>query len=118
MVAGKRHAEGVELGAESANHRSTLASYSVSYLHYVRSVASGVTMTAYCLWAFEKSDAARHGIWFELSIVPFVLAMLRYALLLEHGQGGAPEDVVLGDRPLQILGFIWVCLFAAGVYAH
>ena len=90
----------------------------MSYLHYVRSVTSGVTITAYCLWAFEKSDAARHGIWFELSIVPFVLAMLRYALLLEHGQGGAPEDVVLSDRPLQVLGLIWVVLFAAGVYAH
>ena len=36
--------------------------------------------------------------WFQLSIVPFVLAILRYALLLDAGQGGAPEEVVLGDR--------------------
>ncbi|MDQ1396777.1 MAG: decaprenyl-phosphate phosphoribosyltransferase [Acidimicrobiaceae bacterium] len=118
MVAGKRHAEGVELGAESSVHRATLASYSVSYLHYVRCVTSGVAMTAYCLWAFEKADAASHAIWFELSIVPFVLAMLRYALLLENGQGGAPEDVVLGDRPLQVLGVLWAIVFAAGVYAR
>jgi decaprenyl-phosphate phosphoribosyltransferase len=75
-------------------------------------------MTAYCLWAFEKADAASHAIWFELSIVPFVLAMLRYALLLENGQGGAPEDVVLGDRPLQVLGVLWAIVFAAGVYAR
>ena len=54
---------------------------------------------------------------FQLSIIPFVLAILRYALLLDAGRGGAPEEVVLGDRALQLLGLVWVGLFAAGVYA-
>ena len=46
-----------------------------------------------------------------------MLAILRYALLLDAGRGGAPEEIVLGDRPLQVLGLVWVGLFAAGVYA-
>jgi decaprenyl-phosphate phosphoribosyltransferase len=50
--------------------------------------------------------------------VPFALAILRYALILDAGKGGAPEDVVLGDRPLQILFAIWLIVYAVGVYAH
>jgi decaprenyl-phosphate phosphoribosyltransferase len=45
-----------------------------------------------------------------------VLAILRYALLLEGGAGGAPEDVVLRDRTIVLLGAVWAALFAAGVY--
>ena len=55
MVAGKRHAEHLDLGVERAGHRATLSEYSLEYLGYVRSVASGVAMVGYCLWAFEKS---------------------------------------------------------------
>ena len=51
-------------------------------------------------------------------MVPFVLAILRYALILDGGGGGAPEDVVLGDRPLQLTGLAWLVLFGISVYAH
>ena len=44
------------------------------------------------------------------------LALLRYGFLIDQGQGGAPEDVVLGDRLLLALGAIWTALFALGVY--
>ena len=59
---------------------------------------SSVAVLAYCLWAFEVSDRVGDPTWFELSIVPFVLAILRYALLLEQGRGGAPEELLLSDR--------------------
>ena len=118
MVAGKRHAEHVDLRDGRGAHRSTLEEYSLGYLRYVRSVSSSVAIAAYCLWAFEKADAAGAGIYFQLSIVPFVIAILRYALILDAGRGGAPEEIVLGDRTLQILGLAWVALFALGVYAR
>jgi len=117
MVAGKRHAEHLDLGVDRAGHRATLEEYSVEYLGYVRSVASGVAMVAYCLWAFDNTIHQNGIVWFEVSIVPFVLAFLRYALLVERGQGGAPEDVVLADRPLLVLGALWVVLVAIGLYA-
>ena len=116
MVAGKRHAEHLDLGVERAGHRATLEEYSVEYLGYVRSVASGIAMVAYCLWAFDAQIHQTGIVWFEVSIVPFVLAFLRYALLVERGQGGAPEDVVLADRPLQALAAAWVLLVAIGLY--
>ena len=116
MVAGKRHAEHVDLRDDRGAHRATLAEYSLGYLRYVRSVSSSVAIAGYCLWAFEKADAAGGSFVFKLSIVPFVIAILRYGLLLDAGRGGAPEEVVLGDRTLQVLGLIWVALFAVGVY--
>ena len=117
MVAGKRHAEHVDLREGRGAHRATLEEYSLGFLSYVRSVSSGVAIAAYCLWAFEKAKLAGDPVLFQLSIIPFVMAILRYALLLDAGRGGAPEEIVIGDRTLQVLGLVWVALFAAGVYA-
>ncbi|HEU0101299.1 MAG TPA: decaprenyl-phosphate phosphoribosyltransferase [Mycobacteriales bacterium] len=115
MVAGKRHGEFMEMGEERASTRSSLALYSDAYLRYVWSIASAVTMVGYSLWAFQLSELAQ-PIWYELSVGPFVVALLRYAYLVEGGQGGEPEELVLGDRQLQLYGLLWVLLFAAGVY--
>lgn len=116
IVAGKRHAEHVDLGEDAATHRPTLDTYSIGFLRYVRSVASAVTIAGYCLWAFERSDAIGNELLFELSIVPFVLGILYYALRLESGAGGEPEQIVLHDRTLQAIGLGWAGLFLAGVY--
>jgi decaprenyl-phosphate phosphoribosyltransferase len=120
MVGGKRYAEYQGLGEGREEHRLVLGGYSMAYLRHVRSVASAVTTAGYCLWAFEKAGPQGHtapgALWFQLSIAPFVLALLRYALVLEHGRGGAPEDVVTGDRILQLLGLVWLVCFALGVY--
>jgi decaprenyl-phosphate phosphoribosyltransferase len=116
MVAGKRHAEHLDLGSERAGHRATLSEYSLEYLGYVRSVASGVALVGYCLWAFEKSTGVAGVPWYELSIVPFVLGVLRYALLVERGEGGAPEELVLHDRPLQVMGALWAVTVGIGLY--
>jgi decaprenyl-phosphate phosphoribosyltransferase len=115
IVTGKRHAEQVELGSDSLAHRSTLGAYSTAYLSYVRAVASGVMITAYCLWAFENAAASGDDTWFRLSIVPLVTAVLRYAFVIEQGGGGAPEEVVLSDRVLQVLGALFVVTFMLGV---
>jgi decaprenyl-phosphate phosphoribosyltransferase len=116
MVTGKRHAEMIELGDRAGAHRLTLTMYSREYLSFVRAVSSSVTILAYCLWAFEKSAAVGNQVWFQLAIIPFVLGILRYALLLEQGRGGAPEDLVLADRVLLVMGACWAFLFAFGVH--
>ncbi|MDQ1520531.1 MAG: decaprenyl-phosphate phosphoribosyltransferase [Actinomycetota bacterium] len=116
MVTGKRHAELLELGDDAGGHRRALDAYSYAFLGYVRAVASSVAILAYCLWAFEKSKPVGNPIWFELSIVPFVLAILRYALLLEQGKGGAPEELVLADRTLQVICVAWIALFAIAIH--
>ncbi len=115
MVAGKRSAELAE-SVGSVSTRAVLGEYSASFLAHVRTLASGVTTVAYVLWAFERARGGGDFPWYELSIIPFVLALLRYALRLDRGAGGAPEEVVLGDRILQVLGLLWVATFGLGVY--
>ncbi len=54
--------------------------------------------------------------WYQLSILPFVLGLLRYALLVDQGKGEAPEEIVLSDRPLQLIGLVWLVVFGLGVH--
>ena len=115
MVAGKRSAELAE-SVGSVSTRAVLGEYSAPFLAHVRTVASGVTTVAYVLWAFERAEGGGSFPWYELSIIPFVLALLRYALQIDRGAGGAPEEVVLGDRTLQVIGLVWLVIFGLGVY--
>lgn len=117
MVIAKRYGEIHDIEDDPARHRAALAAYSPGYLNHLRTVTSAVAITAYSLWAFETaSKSPDGGIWFELSIAPFVLAMFRYAMVCDHGTGSAPEDVVLGDRFIQIVGLVWVGFYGAGLY--
>jgi decaprenyl-phosphate phosphoribosyltransferase len=116
MVTGKRSAELRALGSDAGTRRS-LDGYTESFLGYVRAVASSVAILAYCLWAFEKSALVGTPAWFQLSIIPFALGILRYALLLDQDDGdGAPEELVLSDRVLLAIGAVWVLLFAVAVH--
>lgn len=114
LAAGKRRAEYVQLGDERTSHRRSLLEYTEPYLRYVQYASSTVAISAYAQWAFEGPTGG--SIWSELSIVPFVLGIFRYALLLDGGRGAAPEDIVLGDPPLLGLGAAWVVLVAVAVY--
>ena len=55
--------------------------------------------------------------WAQLSIIPLVIAVLRYALLVDKGEGAAPEDVILHDRQMQLMGVLLVVCIFIGVYA-
>ncbi|MBW9206182.1 decaprenyl-phosphate phosphoribosyltransferase [Mumia sp. zg.B17] len=113
MVAGKRYSEFHALGSQAGTRRS-LTLYSESYLRFVWGLAASVTITAYCLWAFEI--APESGIpWQTISIAPFVLGLLRYAVDIDRGLAGEPEDIVLRDRVLQSIGVVWLITFALGV---
>jgi decaprenyl-phosphate phosphoribosyltransferase len=115
MVAGKRYSEFLLMGEDRATTRASLANYSLSYLHFVWTAAAVITLIAYCLYAFEVGEAVAGLPWAELSTLPFVVAILRYALVVDRGEAGAPEEVVLGDRHLQLLGLAWLVLFTTGV---
>lgn len=117
IVAGKRYAEIREMGDAAAATRSTLADYSIGYLRIVLTVSCGAALVSYCQWAFETSELSGQDYpFYELSIVPMLTALLRYALVLEQGHGAAPEEVFASDRVLQLLGLAWVVIFGFGVY--
>ena len=118
MAAGKRFSElqsaNDALPTDSTPRRRSLAGYTSTYLRFVWGVAAAVTITAYCLWAFEVSQPDSALPWSQWSVLPFVLAILRYAVDIDRAAAEAPEDVVLRDRALQALGLIWLVLFGLG----
>ena len=118
MAAGKRFSElqsaNDALPTDPTPRRRSLAGYTSMYLRFVWGVAAAVTITAYCLWAFEVSQPDSALPWSQWSVLPFVLAILRYAVDIDRAAAEAPEDVVLRDRALQALGLIWLVLFGLG----
>jgi decaprenyl-phosphate phosphoribosyltransferase len=119
IVVGKRYAELREGGEDAAQSRATLEAYSLGYLRIVLSVSLAAAVITYCDWAFEITGEIRPAVpFYELSIVPMLAALLRYMLVLEQGHGAAPEEIFIADRMLQVLGLMWVVVFALGVYVR
>jgi decaprenyl-phosphate phosphoribosyltransferase len=115
VVAGKRQGEFLEMGDDRGTTRASLLTYDLPYLRFIWILSSSIAIVAYCLWAFEQTHLHAFP-WMELSIVPFVLALLRYALIIEAGRAGAPEEVFVGDRVLLIISGAWLLVYGIGVY--
>ena len=49
-------------------------------------------------------------------MIPFVVAILRYAVDVDGGQAGEPEEIALGDRVLQLLAIVWIVVVGGAVY--
>ena len=113
VVAGKRYSELVRAEGTVVT-RAALAGYTPGYLRFVWQSAATVTVVAYCLYAFGLGEASGAPL-VELSAVPFVVGVLRYAYDVDAARAEAPEQVVLSDRALQVLGLVWLGLFAAAV---
>lgn len=113
VVAGKREAE--LRNGERGDSRATLRLYTREFLSYVRATTSGALLVSYCLWAFELHEGLSR-LAFGLSIVPFAVGILRYAMLIDAGAGEAPEEIVVKDRMLLMSGLLLACCLTVGVY--
>jgi decaprenyl-phosphate phosphoribosyltransferase len=116
MVAGKRYSEMKALGGDAGTRRS-LTRYSESYLRFAWMMAAVMVLISYSLWAFENRGNGALGVpWTAISIAPFTLGLLQYALEVDAGTADEPEEVVLKDRVLQGLGVVWVAVISAAVF--
>jgi decaprenyl-phosphate phosphoribosyltransferase len=120
VVVGKRLGEYLRLGETAGQHRDVLQVYTAPFLRSALTLTASVTVTAYCLWAFDKvgllSHAAHHYVWIQLSVIPIILGVLHMLRLVDAGLVDAPEDLVFHDHLLQGLGALWIGLFAIGIY--
>lgn len=118
LVTGKRYADLLEFGEGAGVHRKALSAYPLGFLRMMRDVSVAVTLLAYCLFAFERAAPTEGFPWFQLSIAPVALGLLQYSLLLEQGQGGAPEEVLTKSRAIQLYGLAFLVLFGVGVLVN
>ena len=118
MAAGKRYSEldrfDRDEDADAGTRRKSLDGYTLSYLRFVWGIAAAVTITAYALWAFDVAETPSTFPWAQWSVLPFVLAILRYGVSIDGGKAEAPEDTALGDKVLLLLGLAWLVLFGLG----
>ena len=116
MVAGKRYSEMKAIGGEAGTRRS-LTRYSESYLRFAWMLAAVMVLISYSLWAFENRGEGALGVpWTAISIAPFTLGLLQYALEVDAGSAGEPEDVVLHDHVLQGIGVVWLVVISLAVF--
>ena len=114
MAAGKRYAELQLAERTGAKIRKSLESYTSSYLRFVWTLSATAVVICYSLFAFERDDAG--GSWWAVTIVPFTIAILRYAVDIDGGLAGEPEEIALRDRVLQALALILIGTVGAAVY--
>ncbi|MDR3661374.1 MAG: decaprenyl-phosphate phosphoribosyltransferase [Mycobacterium sp.] len=111
MSAGKRYAELQLAERTGAKIRKALESYTGSYLRFVWTLSATAVVLCYGMWAFEGNK----GPWFAVSMVPFTIAILRYAVDVDSGAAGEPEEIVLNDRVLQLLGLSLIASLGAAI---
>jgi decaprenyl-phosphate phosphoribosyltransferase len=117
MVSAKRYSEAVQMAGKAGATRALLTEYTTGYLRFVWQLAAGVSVLGYCLWALEEGGVPSAGLlpWRQLSMVAFILAILRYAVFADRGTAGEPEDVVLHDRALALIGLVWLAMYGLAV---
>jgi len=115
---GKRRAE-LELLADNAGaHRRVLKGYTIPFLDQLITIAATATILSYSLYTFSARNLPPdHSM---MLTVPFVIyGLFRYLYLIHvKGYGGAPEEAVLRDRPLQIVVLLWALSVLFVFYLH
>ena len=106
VATGKRYGEALRGERTGAPVRVVVTRYTSSYLRFVWTLAGTVVVATYLQWATEVR-AETGSVWSLISTIPFVLAVLRYAVVVDEGGGEEPEAAVLGNRTLLSLGAIW-----------
>ncbi len=120
IAVGKRRNELLTLARDASRHRASLADYSPQLLDQMVPVVTGSTIITYALYAVTPGTPG--GSAGMVITVPFVLyGVFRYLYLVyRRGEGGAPAEMLLRDRPLQIDVLLWfvtvfLLLYAGGV---
>jgi 4-hydroxybenzoate polyprenyltransferase len=103
---GKRRAELNLMSEDARHHRRVLGGYSIQLLDQLITIVSSTTIVSYSLYTFSAPNLPDNNIM--MLTIPFVLyGVFRYLYLLHIGQGGAPEEIALQDRPLQASIVLW-----------
>lgn len=107
MGFGKRRGELLLMQAESGSSRRVLEEYSLPFLDELINLVATATLVAYSLYSFSAENLPRNHAM--MLTIPFVLyGVFRYLYLIHmKGEGGAPDELILVDGPLQATFILW-----------
>lgn len=102
LVLGKRRQELVMLKGQASNTRSILSEYNLPFLDEMMAIVTAGTVMTYAFYTFSAPNLP--GNHLMMLTIPFVIyGIFRYLYVIHvQGDGGAPDEVLLIDKPLQI----------------
>lgn len=100
----KRRAEVARLGDRAAEHRKNLAEYTVPLLDEFQGITTSCTIISYAVYCVLASPSP----WLLLTLPYVIFGIFRYVLLVQKGEGGAVEETLLKDRPILVMGVLYV----------
>ena len=116
MALGKRRHELVLLGQNAGNHRAILEEYNLDLIDRLLGIVTTSAVVAYSLYTFLSEGLPQnHAMMFT---IPFVLyGVFRYLYLIHvRHAGGAPEEILLRDRPMQVTLALWAAVVFIALY--
>ncbi len=118
LAVGKRRQELVTLGDGAVKTRPIFAHYNLALLDDLLRFVVTSTFITYLLYTIEAETVTVYGNNTAMLTVPFVLyGLFRYLYLIHvKGDGSAPDEVLLKDRPLQITMVLWGATFIILLY--
>ena len=107
IALGKRRAEIDTLESAADAHRQVLKGYSLDMLDQMLTIILATTMMTYCLYTIASPITSENHVM--MLTIPFVIyGLLRYLYLIRMQHiGGAPEEIVLTDLPMQLAIGLW-----------
>jgi len=116
MALGKRRAELSLLGEDAGSHRAILDDYNLDLIDRLQGIVTTSAVVAYSLYTFLAEGLPENNAM--MLTIPFVLyAIFRYLYLIHvRGEGGAPEEILLRDRPLQITLVLYGIMVIIALY--
>jgi 4-hydroxybenzoate polyprenyltransferase len=113
---GKRRAELALLAQGAGSHRKVFEGYTIPLLDQYILIVSGTTIVAYSLYTFTAPNVpANHSMMLTIPFVLYAIFRYMYLIQIKHA-GGAPEEILLLDRPLQIAMLLWALAVLAVFY--
>ncbi len=103
----KRRQELVLLQEGANNHRAIFDHYNVKLLDEIILITTATTVMTYALYTFSAEGLPENHAM--MLTTPFVLyGIFRYLYLIHvRGEGDAPDEVILRDRPMQAAVLLW-----------
>jgi 4-hydroxybenzoate polyprenyltransferase len=104
---GKRRAEIALLAQGAGSHRKVLDGYTLPLLDQYIMIVSGTTIVSYSLYTFSAPNVPEnHSMMLTIPFVVYAIFRYLYLVQVKHA-GGAPEEILLSDRPFQIAMILW-----------
>jgi 4-hydroxybenzoate polyprenyltransferase len=104
---GKRRAELALLAHGAGSHRKVLEGYTLPLLDQYIMIVSGTTIVAYSLYTFSAPNLPdNHSMMLTIPFVVYAIFRYLYMIEVKHA-GGAPEEILLSDRPFQVTMILW-----------